>query len=60
MEIDQTQDRCPHCGRYQPKEADGYYAKEIYEDGSESNHVRVFCSEPHYQKYAIAKGVNNE
>ena len=49
--IDAIQDKCPKCGKYQPKEADGYYANEMYADGTESNHVRVFCDENCYIAY---------
>lgn len=45
------QDKCPKCGKFQPKEADGYYAKLMYADGSESDEVRVFCNEDCYINY---------
>jgi hypothetical protein len=48
--IDAIQDKCPKCGKYQPKEADGYYAPEIYSDGTEGD-IRVFCNEGHWKDY---------
>ena len=45
------QDKCPKCGKYQPHEAEGYYAREMYADGTESGHVRVFCNADCYFDY---------
>ena len=46
------QDKCPKCGKFQQAEADGYYARTMYADGTEGE-VRVFCDETCYVEYRL-------
>lgn len=51
------QDKCPKCGKYQPKEANGYYAPLICSDGSYSDEIRVFCNEQCWESYQGSKAL---